>query len=152
MLHLFICFFCWGWDKHVRSLATRWLICSNVYGRIVFSHRTTPLPVPGEDTNKGVIRPLPPIRRSIQPPSAPKFVPVVPLSHFRFNTCSFYGMCVFVAGSPSFAMFPPRRPPVMRQVGLLTGDVQVRPTAPCLIMTTEILRSMLYKVRQYDTA
>ncbi|EFJ42164.1 hypothetical protein VOLCADRAFT_107417 [Volvox carteri f. nagariensis] len=31
------------------------------------------------------------------------------------------------------------------EVGLLTGDVQVRPTAPCLIMTTEILRSMLYK-------
>ena len=31
-------------------------------------------------------------------------------------------------------------------VGLLTGDVQLRPDAPCLIMTTEILRSMLYKV------
>ncbi|PNW76952.1 hypothetical protein CHLRE_11g482483v5 [Chlamydomonas reinhardtii] len=31
------------------------------------------------------------------------------------------------------------------EVGLLTGDVQVKPTAPCLIMTTEILRSMLYK-------
>lgn len=25
-------------------------------------------------------------------------------------------------------------------VGLLTGDVQIRPEAPCLIMTTEILR------------
>jgi len=31
------------------------------------------------------------------------------------------------------------------QVGLLTGDVQINPTAPCLICTTEILRSMLYK-------
>ena len=31
------------------------------------------------------------------------------------------------------------------QVGLLTGDVSIRPEAPCLIMTTEILRSMLYK-------
>jgi antiviral helicase SKI2 len=31
-------------------------------------------------------------------------------------------------------------------VGLLTGDVQIKPEAPCLIMTTEILRSMLYKV------
>jgi superfamily II RNA helicase len=31
------------------------------------------------------------------------------------------------------------------QVGLLTGDVQLNPTAPCLIMTTEILRSMLYR-------
>ncbi|KAI8471724.1 MAG: NUC185 domain-containing protein [Monoraphidium minutum] len=31
------------------------------------------------------------------------------------------------------------------EVGLLTGDVQIRPDAPCLIMTTEILRSMLYK-------
>ncbi|XP_078603715.1 superkiller complex protein 2-like [Branchiostoma floridae x Branchiostoma japonicum] len=29
-------------------------------------------------------------------------------------------------------------------VGLLTGDVQLRPEAACLIMTTEILRSMLY--------
>uniref|UniRef100_A0A8C8SYB3 Ski2 like RNA helicase n=1 Tax=Pelusios castaneus TaxID=367368 RepID=A0A8C8SYB3_9SAUR len=29
-------------------------------------------------------------------------------------------------------------------VGLLTGDVQLRPDASCLIMTTEILRSMLY--------
>ncbi|KNC49330.1 DEAD/DEAH box RNA helicase [Thecamonas trahens ATCC 50062] len=30
-------------------------------------------------------------------------------------------------------------------VGLLTGDVQIHPEATCLIMTTEILRSMLYK-------
>eukprot|EP00112_Aurelia_sp_Birch-Aquarium-sp1_P007962 Seg187.3 transcript_id=Seg187.3/GoldUCD/mRNA.D3Y31 product="Helicase SKI2W" protein_id=Seg187.3/GoldUCD/D3Y31 len=29
-------------------------------------------------------------------------------------------------------------------VGILTGDVQIRPEAACLIMTTEILRSMLY--------
>ncbi|XP_069739057.1 superkiller complex protein 2, partial [Phaenicophaeus curvirostris] len=29
-------------------------------------------------------------------------------------------------------------------VGLLTGDAQLRPDAPCLVMTTEILRSMLY--------
>lgn len=29
-------------------------------------------------------------------------------------------------------------------VGLLTGDVQINPDASCLIMTTEILRSMLY--------
>lgn len=30
-------------------------------------------------------------------------------------------------------------------VGLITGDVQINPEANCLIMTTEILRSMLYK-------
>ncbi|XP_068638074.1 DExH-box ATP-dependent RNA helicase DExH11 [Aristolochia californica] len=30
-------------------------------------------------------------------------------------------------------------------VGLLTGDVSLRPEASCLIMTTEILRSMLYR-------
>eukprot|EP00035_Acanthoeca_spectabilis_P008573 m.155667 g.155667 ORF g.155667 m.155667 type:complete len:1346 (+) comp14415_c0_seq3:153-4190(+) len=30
-------------------------------------------------------------------------------------------------------------------VGLLTGDIQLRPEANCLIMTTEILRSMLYR-------
>ncbi|XP_062514975.1 superkiller complex protein 2-like [Corticium candelabrum] len=29
-------------------------------------------------------------------------------------------------------------------VGLVTGDVQIKPDAACLIMTTEILRSMLY--------
>lgn len=31
-----------------------------------------------------------------------------------------------------------------KDVGLLTGDVQLHPDASCLIMTTEILRSMLY--------
>ena len=30
-------------------------------------------------------------------------------------------------------------------VGLMTGDVTISPTASCLIMTTEILRSMLYR-------
>lgn len=30
-------------------------------------------------------------------------------------------------------------------VGILTGDVQIKPEASCLIMTTEILRSMLYR-------
>ncbi|KAJ3353531.1 hypothetical protein GGF32_002946, partial [Allomyces javanicus] len=32
-----------------------------------------------------------------------------------------------------------------QDVGILTGDVQINPEANCLIMTTEILRSMLYK-------
>ena len=31
------------------------------------------------------------------------------------------------------------------KVGLLTGDVSIRPSAPCLIVTTEILRTMLYQ-------
>ncbi|XP_035772881.1 helicase SKI2W-like [Anopheles albimanus] len=31
-----------------------------------------------------------------------------------------------------------------QDVGLMTGDIQIEPTASCLIMTTEILRSMLY--------
>ena len=30
-------------------------------------------------------------------------------------------------------------------VGILTGDIQIKPEAACLIMTTEILRSMLYR-------
>jgi ATP-dependent RNA helicase DOB1 len=30
-------------------------------------------------------------------------------------------------------------------VGLMTGDVTINPGASCLVMTTEILRSMLYK-------
>ena len=29
-------------------------------------------------------------------------------------------------------------------VGLITGDIQMNPEGTCLIMTTEILRSMLY--------
>ncbi|UZJ57277.1 hypothetical protein CBS101457_006597 [Exobasidium rhododendri] len=31
------------------------------------------------------------------------------------------------------------------KIGILTGDIQINPEAPCLIMTTEILRSMLYR-------
>lgn len=31
-----------------------------------------------------------------------------------------------------------------KEVGLITGDLQIDPTMSCLIMTTEILRSMLY--------
>ena len=34
---------------------------------------------------------------------------------------------------------------IFNDVGILTGDVQIRPEASCLIMTTEILRSMLYR-------
>jgi len=32
-----------------------------------------------------------------------------------------------------------------KDVGLITGDVTINPTASVLIMTTEILRNMLYK-------
>jgi hypothetical protein len=31
-----------------------------------------------------------------------------------------------------------------QDVGLMTGDVTINPGAACLVMTTEILRSMLY--------
>ncbi|KAA8492476.1 DExH-box ATP-dependent RNA helicase DExH11 [Porphyridium purpureum] len=34
---------------------------------------------------------------------------------------------------------------VFDSVGIVTGDVSIRPEADCLVMTTEILRSMLYK-------
>ena len=34
-------------------------------------------------------------------------------------------------------------------VGIITGDIQVNPTAKCLVMTTEILRSMIYKNSDY---
>ena len=30
-------------------------------------------------------------------------------------------------------------------VGLMTGDVTLNPSASCIVMTTEILRSMLYR-------
>ena len=32
-----------------------------------------------------------------------------------------------------------------KDVGIVTGDVQINPTAAVVVMTTEILRSMLYK-------
>ena len=32
-----------------------------------------------------------------------------------------------------------------KDVGLMTGDVSINPNAPILVMTTEILRSMLYR-------
>ncbi|CAD6887319.1 unnamed protein product, partial [Tilletia laevis] len=32
-----------------------------------------------------------------------------------------------------------------KDVGLMTGDVTINPSASCLVMTTEILRSMLYR-------
>jgi len=32
-----------------------------------------------------------------------------------------------------------------KDVGLVTGDVSINQTASCLVMTTEILRSMLYR-------
>src|SRR4051794_13765412 len=32
-----------------------------------------------------------------------------------------------------------------QDVGLITGDVSINPEASCLILTTEILRSMLYR-------
>ncbi len=32
-----------------------------------------------------------------------------------------------------------------QDVGLMTGDVTINPNATCLVMTTEIFRSMLYK-------
>ena len=35
-----------------------------------------------------------------------------------------------------------------QDVGLMTGDVTIKPEASCLVMTTEILRSMLYNGSQ----
>jgi hypothetical protein len=32
------------------------------------------------------------------------------------------------------------------EVGLMTGDVSINPQASCVVMTTEILRSMLYRL------
>jgi superfamily II RNA helicase len=34
---------------------------------------------------------------------------------------------------------------IFSDVGIITGDVSINPTATCLIMTTEVLRSMLFK-------
>lgn len=37
------------------------------------------------------------------------------------------------------------------EVGLLTGDVTISPNAPVVVMTTEILRSMLYRYAPHVT-
>ena len=34
---------------------------------------------------------------------------------------------------------------IFSDVGLMTGDITINPQASCLVMTTEILRSMLYR-------
>jgi ATP-dependent RNA helicase DOB1 len=34
---------------------------------------------------------------------------------------------------------------IYKDVGLMTGDITINPNAGCLVMTTEILRSMLYR-------
>jgi ATP-dependent RNA helicase DOB1 len=34
---------------------------------------------------------------------------------------------------------------IFPDVGLMTGDITINPSASCLVMTTEILRSMLYR-------
>ena len=36
-----------------------------------------------------------------------------------------------------------------QNVGLMTGDIKFNPDAPCLIMTAEILRNLLYKHKSY---
>jgi hypothetical protein len=45
---------------------------------------------------------------------------------------------------------PPHPPPLLLQeefgdVGIMTGDVAINPNANCIVMTTEILRSMIYR-------
>jgi ATP-dependent RNA helicase DOB1 len=35
---------------------------------------------------------------------------------------------------------------IFPDVGLMTGDITINPSASCLVMTTEILRSMLYRL------
>lgn len=62
-----------------------------------------------------------------------------------FRPCALASSIIAVLGCAAAWLRPAVR--VRVQVGLLTGDVQIRPQANCLIMTTEILRSMLYKVR-----
>lgn len=37
-------------------------------------------------------------------------------------------------------------------MGLMTGDVSINPNAACVVMTTEILRSMLYRCGFCSTA
>lgn len=61
----------------------------------------------------------------------------------RHHTKAIYTSPIKALSNQKFRDFRQTFPP--DDVGLLTGDVQVNPTAACLIMTTEILRSMLYR-------
>ena len=85
--------------------------------------------------------------------------------HFHYTLC---GPCEttvsFTLSPPTHSMFPPTHmplPPCHQQalsnqkyrelaeefgdVGLMTGDVVLNPNAFCIVMTTEILRSMIYR-------
>lgn len=58
--------------------------------------------------------------------------------------------CKSVVGVPLFVSLTCWFTTVVSQeefgdVGLMTGDITINPSATCLIMTTEILRSMLYR-------
>ena len=59
------------------------------------------------------------------------------------NTCSIYTSPIKALSNQKYRDF--REKFGVDNVGIITGDVSVNPEAPCLIMTTEIFRSMLYK-------
>ena len=59
---------------------------------------------------------------------------------FRHMTKAIYTSPIKALSNQKFRDFREDFP----SVGLITGDVQIKPDADCLIMTTEILRSMLY--------
>ncbi|KAK4703557.1 antiviral helicase SKI2, partial [Phenoliferia sp. Uapishka_3] len=61
----------------------------------------------------------------------------------RHMTRAIYTSPIKALSNQKFRDFQHTFPP--SSVGILTGDVQINPEASCLIMTTEILRSMLYK-------
>src|SRR5690606_33570339 len=50
-------------------------------------------------------------------------------------------LCLHTLGNQKYRDFVD----VFTDVGLITGDVQVKPEAACLVVTTEILRSLLYR-------
>ncbi|KAJ7109788.1 antiviral helicase [Mycena epipterygia] len=61
----------------------------------------------------------------------------------KHMTRAIYTSPIKALSNQKFRDFKQTFPP--SSVGILTGDVQINPEASCLIMTTEILRSMLYK-------
>ncbi|KAI5480335.1 antiviral helicase SKI2 [Pseudohyphozyma bogoriensis] len=61
----------------------------------------------------------------------------------KHMTRAIYTSPIKALSNQKFRDFTHTFPPA--SVGILTGDVQINPEASCLIMTTEILRSMLYK-------
>jgi antiviral helicase SKI2 len=68
-----------------------------------------------------------------------------PVSNFTSQTKAVYTSPIKALSNQKYRDFKDKFNAIGAEVGLITGDISVNPDACCLIMTTEILRSMLYR-------